>query len=91
MVHLQIRLQVLKSTRNKTPHIDLEDKYKTNAVFYTTVDPSTTKEETFYSDLCRCFPSTPQKVNKYIYINHLYDCNTNITTTVNNRVYKDIQ
>ena len=35
--------QGLQSTKEKPPYTDLEDKIKTNVVYCTTVDPSTTK------------------------------------------------
>ena len=44
MGHLHIRRQGLKSTREKPVDKDLEDKNKKNVVFYTTVDPITTKD-----------------------------------------------
>ena len=49
------------------------------------MDPSTTKEGRIYSDLCRCFPTTPRRVNKYIYVMYVYDCNAILTTAMNNR------
>ena len=43
MGQLHTRRQRLQSTREKPPDTDLEDKIKTNVVFGTTVEPSTTK------------------------------------------------
>ena len=51
MGHLHMRRQGQKSTIKKPVDTDLEDKSKTNVVFCATVDPSTTKEGQFYSDL----------------------------------------
>ena len=44
MGHLHMRRQGLKSTKDKPPLIDLEEKIKTNVVYCTTMEPSTTKE-----------------------------------------------
>ena len=62
-----MRKQGLQSIKNKNQDKELENKCKANVVFYTTVDPNTTKEGNFNSELCGRFPSTPNKVNKYIY------------------------
>ena len=90
MGHLNTRRQGLQSTRDKTPDTNLEDKSKTNAVFCTTVDPSTTKEGGIYSDLCGRFPTTSSRGNKYIYVMYVYDCNTIPTTAMNNISDKEI-
>ena len=39
------------------------------------MDPSTTQERKMYSDLCRQFPIITSKVNRYIYVMYVYDCN----------------
>ena len=54
------------------------------------MDPSKTKEGGIYSDLCERFPFTSKKLNKYIYIMHVYDCNSIQTTAMNNRSDKEI-
>ena len=51
MGHLNMRRQGIQSTKETTPDTDLKEKNTTNAVFCTTVDPSTTKEGKIYSDL----------------------------------------
>ena len=51
MGHLRMRRQGIQSTKGKPPDTDLQYNIKTNVVVCTTVDPSKTKEETFYSDL----------------------------------------
>ena len=61
-----MRRQGIQSTIEKPPDTDLEDKCKTNVVFYTTVDLSKTKEGGMYFDICRHFPITSNKDNKYI-------------------------
>ena len=66
MENLQLRRQVLKSTKKKPPDTDLDEKCKTDVVFCNTMDPSTTKEGEIYSNLCGCLPITPNKGNKYI-------------------------
>ena len=43
MGHLKIRRQWLQLTKEKTPYIELEDKFKTNVAYCTTMEPSTTK------------------------------------------------
>ena len=43
MGHLQMGIQGLKSTKEKSPDTDLEEKSKKNVVFCTTVEPNTTK------------------------------------------------
>ena len=43
MGHLQIRRHRLQSTKEKPPDTYLKDNIKTNVVYCTTVDPSTTK------------------------------------------------
>ena len=64
MGHLHMRRHGLKSTREKTLDTELEYKSKTNVVFCTTVNPSTTKEGKLYSDLCGCSPTTSSRGNK---------------------------
>ena len=54
------------------------------------MDPSTTKEGKFYSDLCGIFPITSNKRNKYIYVMYIYDCNNILTTVLKNRSDKDM-
>ena len=44
MGHLHMKRKWLQSTKEKPPDTDLEDKIKMNVVYFTTVDPSTTKE-----------------------------------------------
>ena len=88
--HLQMRQQILKSTIKKPPDIDLEDKFKTNVFFCTTMDPSKTKEGKFYSDLCRRFPTTSNKGNKYICVMYVYACNAILENVMNNRREKYI-
>ena len=39
-----MRIQGLQQTKEERPDTNLEDKIKNNVVFWTTVDPSTTKE-----------------------------------------------
>ena len=55
-----MRIQGLKSTKDKPPDTHLEDKSKTNV----TVDPSTTKEGKVYSYLSGRLLTTS---SKYIY------------------------
>ena len=69
MGYLHMRRQGIHSTREKPPDTDLEDNSKTNVVFCTTVDPSTTKETKIYLDICGRFPTTSRRGNKYI---HMY-------------------
>ena len=54
------------------------------------MDPSTTNEGNVYSDLCRHFPITPSRGNKYIYIMYVYDCNAILTISTNNRSKKEM-
>ena len=77
--------QELKSIREKPPDTYLEDKSKKNVMFCTSVDPSTTKEENFYSVLCKRIPATSRIGNKYIYIMYVYGCNAILTTATNNK------
>ena len=70
MGHLHMKIQGLQSTKAKPLDTDLEDKIK-NEVFYTTVDPSITKEGKNDSDLCLHFPTTLLRVNNYIYVIYL--------------------
>ena len=88
MGHLHMRTQGLQSTIEKPPDIYLEDKSKTNVVFCTTVEPITKKEEKFYSYLCRSFPITSSRGDKYIYVMYLYYFNDILMTKMNNRIYK---
>ena len=90
MGHLHMNIKRPQSTRQKTTDTDLEDKTKTNVDFFATVDPNTTKEVKFYSDLCGRFPTTPNRGNKYIYIMHVYDCNSIQMIAMNNRSDKEI-
>ena len=85
MGHLHMRRQGLQSTKEKPPDTDLENKITTNVVYFTTVEPSTTKEGKIYSDLCRRFPTTSSRGNKYIYAIYVYDCNAIITTEMKNK------
>ena len=85
MGHLYMIRQVLQSTREKPPGIDLEYKIKNILVFDTIVDPSTTKEGKFYSNLCGRFPITSSRGNKYIYAMYVYDCNYILVTAMNSR------
>ena len=43
MGHLHMRIQGLQQTKEKPNDTDLEDKIKTNVVYCTNADPSTTK------------------------------------------------
>ena len=45
--HLHMKLQRLQSKRKTTPDTDMKGKCKTNLFYYTTIEPSTTKEGTF--------------------------------------------
>ena len=83
--HLHMRRQGLQLTKDKPPYIDLEDKITTNVVYFTTVEPSTTKEGNIYSDLCRRFPTTSSRGIKYIYVMYVYDYNDILTTPMKNR------
>ena len=78
--NLLMRIQGLQLTKDKPPDTDLEDKVKTNLVYCTTVDPSTTKEGKIYSDICRRFPTTSSRGKKYIYVMYVYDCNSILST-----------
>ena len=44
MGHLNMRRHGLQSIKDKPPDIDPEEKTKTSVVYFTTVEPSTTKE-----------------------------------------------
>ena len=68
MGHLPMEKQGLQSTRKTTPDIELEVNCNTNVVFCASVDPSTTHESKFYSELCRRFPIVSNKENIYIYV-----------------------
>ena len=58
MGHLHTRRQGLQQTKYKPPDTDLEYKIKTNVVYFTTVEPSATKEVKIYSDQCESLPTT---------------------------------
>ena len=58
MGHLYMRIQGLQLIKEKPPDTDFEENIKTNVVYCTTVDPSTTKEGKIYSYLCGRFPTT---------------------------------
>ena len=85
-----MRRKGIQSTKEKPPDTDLEDKIKTNVVFCTTIDPSTTKEGGIYSDLCGRLPTTSSRGNKYIYVMYVYDCNYILTIYTKNRSDKKI-
>ena len=80
-----MRRQGLKSTKETPPDTDLKDNIKTNVLYFTTVDPITTKEGKIYSDLCRRFPTISSRGDKYIYVMYVYGCNAIITIEMNNR------
>ena len=61
-----------------------------NEEFCTTVDPSKTKLGKIYSDICRRFPTTSSKRNKYIYIMCVYTCNDILTIAMKNKIDKEI-
>ena len=84
MGHLHMRRQGLQSTKEKPPNIDLEENIKTNVIYYTTVDPITTKEGKTYSDLCGHSPTTSSRGNKYTYVIYVYDCNAILATATKN-------
>ena len=79
-----MRRQGIKPTVEKPPDTYLEYKIKTNVVFCTTTELSTTKGGRIYSYLCGCFPIKSSRVNKYIYAMYVYYCNTIMTTTTKN-------
>ena len=54
-------------------------------MFCTIVEPGTTNEGKFYSDICRRFPTTLIRGNKHIYVVYVHDCNTILTTAMKNR------
>ena len=88
MGHLHMRKQGLKSTKEKPTDIYLEEKIKMNVVYCTTVEPTTTKEGKIYSDICRRFPTTSIRGDKYIYVMYVYDFNAILTTEMKNRSNK---
>ena len=88
MGHLHMRRKGLQSTKDKSADTDMEYKSKTNVMFCTTGYPSTTNEGNCYSDICRRFPTTSSRVNKYIYVMYVYYCNYILTTSINNISYK---
>ena len=61
-----------------------------NVVYCNNVKPSTTKEGKIYSDICRHFPTTSIRGNKYIHFMYVYDCNAILTTAMKNRSDKDM-
>ena len=90
MGHLHMKRQGLKSTKEKPPDKDLEEKSKKNEVFCTAMDPSTKKERKYYSDLCRFSPTTLGRGNRYIHLMYVYDCNAILTTAMKNGSDKEI-
>ena len=90
MEHLNTRRQGLQSTKEKPPDTYMEDKIKTNVVYFTTVEPSTTKEGRICSELCGRFPTTSSRGNIYINLMYVYDCNAILTTSINNRSDKEM-
>ena len=90
MGHFHMRRKGLQSTKEKHPDIDPEDKIKTDVVYFTTVEPSTTKEGNIDSDQCGRFPTTSSRGNKYICVMYVYDCNYILTTATNNISEKDM-
>ena len=82
---LHMTLQGLKSTRKKTPDTYQEYNFNNNVVFCATVDPSTTQECKFYSDLCGHFPILSNKCNRYIYLMYVNVCNSIMKTPMNKR------
>ena len=50
-----MRRQGLKWTKEKLPNTDLMDKIKANVVYFTTVEPSTTKEGKYILRYMRTF------------------------------------
>ena len=70
MLHLHIRRQELLYTKDNPHYTDLEYKSKINVVFFTSVDPSKTKEGIFYCGICGQTP--PHKSEKQINIHHLF-------------------
>ena len=89
MGHLHMRRQRLQSTKDKPPDTDLEEKIKTNVVYCTTVDPSTTKKDRIYSDICGHFLTTSSWGNRYIHVMYVYDFNSILTTEINNSSEKE--
>ena len=59
-------------------------------MFFTTVDPSKSKDSKIYSDICGRFPTTSSRGNKHIYVMYVYDCNSILTTAMNNRNDKEM-
>ena len=86
-----MRRQGLKWTKEKLPNTDLMDKIKANVVYFTTVEPSTTKEGKYILRYMRTFTHTTSiRGNKYIYVMYVYDCNAILTTATKNRSYKEV-
>ena len=52
MGNLCMRRQGLQLTKEKPPDTYLEEKITANLLYFTTVEPITTKEIKIYSDLC---------------------------------------
>ena len=90
MDNIHTRRQGMQSTKEKPPGTDLKDKIKTNVVFCTTVEPSTTKEGKIYSDLCGSFPTTSRRGGNYIYVMYIYNCNAILTTAMKNKSDKEM-
>ena len=80
-----MRRQGSQLTKEKPPDTDLEDKIKNNVVYFTNVNPSTTKEGKIYSYICGRFPTTSSRGNKHIYVMYMYYCNTILTAAMKNR------
>ena len=90
MGHLYMIRQGIQSTKKKPPDTHPEENIKTNVVYYTTVEPSTTKEGKIYSDLCGFFSTTSRRKKKHIYIMYVYDCNFILTKSMKNRSDKEM-
>ena len=85
MLHLHIRKQVLKTTKEKPPDIDLEENSKTKVLFCTAVNPRTKKYGGNILRSMRMLPITSSRVNKYIYVMYKYGYNDILTTAMKNR------
>ena len=90
MGHFHMRRQGLQSAKDNSPDTGLYNKITNNVVYFTTVDPSTTKEGKIYSYICGHFPTTSSKVYKYIYVMYVYGCNAILTASMNNISEEDI-
>ena len=84
MGDMHMKRQGIQPTNEKPPDTYLWDKIKKNVAFCTTVDSSTTKKGNFYSDLYRRLPTTSRREGKYIYVMHVYGCNSILTTSIKN-------